>query len=120
MGNIEQDIQIKLRVQLGKGKYFGPGKISLLEAINSAGSISSAAKSIGMSYRKAWKLVSDINKLSKNKIVITNTGGKGIGGAYITTNGSQLIKIYREMEKKTLNNIKKERLKLSKILEYKV
>ncbi len=120
MKNIDKSIQINLRVQLGKGSYFGPGKILLLEAIKNLGSISSAAKNIGMSYRKAWKLVCDINKLGNNKIVLTNTGGKGTGGAIITKKGEELIKIYREMENKTLNNIKKERIKLSKILEYKV
>ena len=65
----------------------GPGKVALLEAIISQGSISSAAKYIGMSYRKAWNLVAEINNAAHKKIILTNTGGKGVGGTKISSEG---------------------------------
>ena len=78
---------VKLKIQIGNSPLFGPGKVLLLEAINDTGSISAGAKKIGMSYRKAWRLTNELNKLSKNKIINTNTGGKGVGGAYLTNFG---------------------------------
>lgn len=110
-----QDKFIKIRVQIGKNFYFGPGKVSLLEAISLTGSISAAAKKIGMSYRKAWRLIKEINDASLNKIVITNTGGKGIGGASISKEGVEFIALYKRIEKKVLLNTKKEKKYLEQI-----
>ena len=53
---------LSIRIDLSSGDRIGPGKIALLEAIRSTGSISAAARSIGMSYRRAWLLVEEINK----------------------------------------------------------
>ena len=91
---------ILIRIQVNDKFYIGPGKISLLEAILDTGSISSAAKKMGMSYRKAWKLIKDINDASLEKIVITSTGGKGTGGAFISTEGQKFINSFRKIEKK--------------------
>lgn len=112
----EKNISLKLKIQLGEHSFFGPGKIYLLETIIKTGSISSAAKEIGMSYRKAWKLVNDLNKLSKKKLVITNTGGKGVGGAKISEYGKLLINLYRRIEKKAFLGIKKEKEEIEKII----
>ena len=79
---------IKIRIQIGKSFYIGPGKVILLENIDTLGSISSAAKKLGMSYKKAWRLVKEINSASPNKIILTNTGGKGTGGAKISIEGN--------------------------------
>ena len=51
-----------IRIDLASGGRIGPGKIALLEAIRSTGSISAAARSIGMSYRRAWLLVEELNR----------------------------------------------------------
>ena len=93
---------LKIKIEINDNLIVGPGKVSLLEAIITKGSISSAAKEMGMSYRKAWKLVKEINDASSTKIIITNTGGKGIGGTKISDDGILFIKAFRNIEKKTL------------------
>ena len=87
-----------------------------METIQETGSISAAARKIGMSYRKAWKLVNDLNLISKEKMVYTSIGGKGHGGTKLTTTGKKFIELYRKMEKKTLITIKNEKYKLEKII----
>lgn len=116
MESSKDSISLKLKIQLGKHSFFGPGKIYLLETIKETGSISSAAKKTGMSYRKAWKLVADLNKLSNKKLVLTYTGGKGIGGAKITEEGLSLISLYRRIEKKAFLGMKKEKVELNKLI----
>ncbi len=92
---------LKIKIEINENFNIGPGKISLLESIISNGSISSAAKEMGMSYRKAWKLIKEINDFSSTKIVITNTGGKGAGGAKISDKGLLFIKAFRNIERKS-------------------
>jgi len=93
---------LKIKIEINDNFIIGPGKVSLLESIITNGSISSAAKKMGMSYRKAWKLVKEINDASSTKIIITNTGGKGIGGTKISDDGLLFIKAFRSIEHKTL------------------
>ncbi len=100
---------IKIRITIDNSPIFGPGKVKLLEAIDSEGSISAGARKIGMSYRRAWILVDAINAHLKNKAVETAPGGKGGGGASITSIGRKVIKLYREMELKASDSIKKEK-----------
>ena len=106
---------IKIRIQVGKNFYFGPGKVLLLQTISLTGSISSAAKEIGMSYKKAWRLIKEINDASSKKIVITNTGGKGAGGAIISEEGLKFISLYKKIENKVILDTKKEKNLLEKI-----
>ncbi|MAI02402.1 MAG: hypothetical protein CMP40_01060 [Rickettsiales bacterium] len=110
---------IKIRIQIGKSFYIGPGKVILLENIDTLGSISSAAKKLGMSYKKAWRLVKEINSASPNKIILTNTGGKGTGGAKISNEGKKFIDSFRNIENKVLIEANKEKKYLYKIFEKK-
>jgi molybdate transport system regulatory protein len=107
---------IKIRIQIGNNFHLGPGKILLLETILEKGSITVAAKELGMSYRKAWNLVKEINEASITKIVKTATGGKGTGGANISKNGIAFIKSFRKIEKIVLIAAKKEKKYLDKII----
>ena len=107
---------IKIRIQIGKNFYLGPGKILLLETIIKKGSITASAKELGMSYRKAWNLVREINEASITKIINTTTGGKGTGGANISKNGIAFIKSFRKIEKIVLIAAKKEKKYLDKII----
>jgi molybdate transport system regulatory protein len=66
---------ISIRIDLESGKRIGPGKIALLEAIQETGSITAAAKSMGMSYRRAWILVDEINRLMREPAVAATQGG---------------------------------------------
>jgi len=110
---------IKIRIQIGKNFYLGPGKILLLETILEKGSITAAATELGMSYRKAWNLIREINEASITKIINTSTGGKGTGGATISKNGLAFIKSFRKIEKIVLLEAKKEKKYLDKIIKEK-
>jgi molybdate transport system regulatory protein len=79
-----------------EGTFLGYGRVVLLERIGEHGSISSAARSMGMSYRKAWLLVDSMNRQSRTPLVVTATGGKGGGGARLTDTGEQAIAVFRK------------------------
>jgi molybdate transport system regulatory protein len=91
-------IRISVRIDLASGKRIGPGKIALLEAIRSTGSISAAARSLGMSYRRAWLLVEEINHALRGPAVTAETGGRRGGGAIITPVGERVVGLYRAIE----------------------
>ena len=79
----------------------GPGKIALLEAIEQTGSITSSAKKLGMSYRRAWLLVDETNRCLVRPAVQTATGGQRGGGTSLTPVGIELIRRYRALEHQT-------------------
>jgi molybdate transport system regulatory protein len=89
---------LSIRIDLASGGRIGPGKIALLEAIRSTGSISAAARSIGMSYRRAWLLVEEINGILREPAVTAETGGSGGGGAVVTPAGERIVSLYRAVE----------------------
>ena len=78
--------------------YLGAGRIELLERIDDCGSITQAAKRIGMSYKTAWDAVEAMNNLADQPLVVRATGGKGGGGTCLTDYGKQVITGYRVME----------------------
>ena len=82
-----------------EGHRLGPGKIALLKAIIETGSISAAAKTMDMSYRRAWALVDELNKMFARPCVESATGGAGGGGATVTEFGKRLISSYCKLEK---------------------
>ena len=89
---------LSLRIQLDPEGRIGPGKIALLEAIRSTGSISAAARSLGMSYRRAWLLVEEINSALREPAVTAEIGGRRGGGAAITDSGARIVDLYRAIE----------------------
>jgi molybdate transport system regulatory protein len=86
-----------LRLDFADGRV-GPGKITLLEAIQREGSISAAARALGMSYRRAWELVAELNETFPVPVVERVTGGSGGGGARLTELGEALLVGFREIE----------------------
>jgi molybdate transport system regulatory protein len=86
----------------------GPGKARLVAAIDATGSISAAARSMGMSYRRAWQLVDALNESFTEPVVLTATGGRRGGGARVTPFGRELVRRYRAMENKASAAIVKE------------
>ena len=88
----------RIRVLFGAAFAIGPGKADLLQAIEQTGSISAAARRMGMSYRRAWLLIDTMNQCFREPVVNTATGGKGGGGARITRFGSTVLRRYRAME----------------------
>lgn len=90
-----------LRLQFGDGIRIGPGKIDLLEAILTTGSISGAGRKLGMSYRRAWLLVDEMNGQFARPVVVASTGGSHGGGAQVTDFGRGLIGTYRAIVART-------------------
>lgn len=95
----------RLRILLGRSIAIGPGKAELLHLIESTGSISAAAREMGMSYRRAWTLVETMNTAFREPVVTAATGGKGGGGAKVTDFGCEALKRYREMEEKAAASV---------------
>jgi molybdate transport system regulatory protein len=93
-------IRLTLRVDFGSDRALGPGKVKLLETIGKTGSITQAGRALGMSYRRAWLLVDDLNHSFREAVVIKKPGGVQGGGATLTKFGRELIAKYRAIETK--------------------
>jgi molybdate transport system regulatory protein len=91
-------VRLTLRVDFGTDRAIGPGKVLLLEAIRDTGSISQAGRSLGMSYRRAWLLVDDMNRCFREPVVMAQPGGAQGGGAALTTFGQKVVQKYRAIE----------------------
>jgi len=97
------EAKIRLKVQLG-GTSIGPGKIKLLETVEREGSISSAARAMGMAYRRAWHLLNTLQETFDQPVLTTEMGGKAKGGATLTPFGKELVKHYRMAEEQADKN----------------
>jgi len=91
---------LTLRVLAGKTAAIGPGKAELVERVAATGSISAAARAMGMSYRRAWQLVEALNHDFREPVVTTAIGGTRGGGARVTPFGERLVRQFRAMESK--------------------
>jgi molybdate transport system regulatory protein len=89
---------IRVRIDLSPDSALGPGKIALLEHIEATGSLSQAARELGMSYRRAWLLLDDVNRMFTEPATTASVGGSGGGGAQLTDLGCAIVKAYREIE----------------------
>ncbi len=105
-----------MRVTAGDVIAVGPGKIALLEALAETRSITAAAKSLGMSYRRAWMLIDEVNRALKSPAVASATGGQNGGGSELTDTGRQLIALYRGIEAEALKTCQADVRKLLKLL----
>lgn len=96
------DYKIKSRIwiEVGDKVVIGQGRVRLLQEIEALGSLSKAAKSLGMSYKKAWNLVDSVNKSAKEAVVITSVGGQKGGGTRVTPYGQGLIRAFEQLNKK--------------------
>jgi molybdate transport system regulatory protein len=112
------DIGLSIRLDLTDRDSIGPGKIALLEAIRVQGSISAAARHLGMSYRRAWLLVEQINKALSEPAVTAATGGTSGGGAALTPVGEQVIELYHAIEKRTRSSANNEFRALGKLTRH--
>jgi molybdate transport system regulatory protein len=92
---------IRFRVDLGPQLAIGPGKIALLESIDTTGSLSEAARALGMSYRRAWQLLDSLNASLRAPVTLAQKGGAHGGGSRLTTFGRQLIRVYRAFDAET-------------------
>jgi len=90
---------VRFRIDFAEHSSVGPGKIGLLEAIRDTGSLSQGARTIGMSYRRAWQLIESLKQSFREPVTVASTGGKDGGGMLVTVFGDALIKEYRELER---------------------
>jgi molybdate transport system regulatory protein len=90
--------RLTLRVDFGSRRSIGPGKIRLLEEVARTGSISEAGRKLGMSYRRAWLLIDDMNRCFNQAVVSAKPGGSQGGGTSLTKFGAELIQRYRAIE----------------------
>jgi len=107
---------LTLRILSEKHPAMGPGKARLVATIDATGSISGAARAMGMSYRRAWQLVEALNESFSQPVVLTATGGRRGGGAVVTATGKRLVKLYRAMESKASSAISSDLRRFSKHL----
>lgn len=86
-----------IKIYFGDRGQLGPGKIRLLQGIDEHRSISAAARAMGMSYRRAWVLVDQMNQTFGAPVAATHTGGSRRGGAELTALGVQVLALYRDL-----------------------
>lgn len=96
----EEGPRLRLRIEFAGAHTLGPGKIQLLEAMQESGSISAAARSMGMSYRHAWEMLDDVNRCFGGRVFETESGGRAGGGARVTDFGRELIARYHALRDK--------------------
>jgi len=106
----------KIRVLVGAVVAVGPGRANLLEAIGRRGSISAAARELGMSYRRAWLLVDAVNRAFRRPLVERAAGGRGGGGARLTAHGAEVLALYRRIETKAARSVRPELARLARQL----
>jgi molybdate transport system regulatory protein len=92
---------LRLRLKVNDLVLLGPGKADLLDAIDRTGSISAAARAMGMSYRRAWLLLDEVSRHLDQPVVDASFGGKGGGGARLTAFGRSVRDCYRRMQART-------------------
>jgi len=99
---------LSVRIDLDAEGRIGPGKIQLLEKIREFGSISAAGRAMDMSYKRAWDLVDEINRICRQAAVERQTGGRNGGGAMLTPFGISLVARYRKIERDAASAVRKE------------
>jgi len=99
---------VRPRIYIENDINIGPGKIDLLREVNAMRSISAAARSLGLPYKRAWLLIDTLNRGFGRPVIETAAGGKGGGGATLTPLGQQLIKRYDALEARINESANKE------------
>ena len=88
---------MRVSIVFESGARIGPGKTKLLESIRDTGSISAAARKMGMSYKRAWLLLDSMNQAFTEAMVRAPPGGSGGGGATLTPFGAELLERYQRI-----------------------
>jgi len=118
MNQSQIEIRPRLRVMAGREIALGPGKMELLEALRQTGSISRAAREMGMSYMRAWTLIRTMNRCFQKPVVVSTHGGAhGGGGAQLTATGRKVLALYKRMNAKCLNAVAAEASQLESLLK---
>ncbi len=116
MQRAKPQLRLRMRVTVDDTIAIGPGKIALLEALDETRSITAAAKTLGMSYRRAWTLIDELNRSLRQPAVISAAGGTQGGGSELSESGRQLLELYRGIEAQAQAACKTEIQRLLKLL----
>jgi molybdate transport system regulatory protein len=108
--------RLTIRLDFDESRRLGPGKIALLESIGESGSISAAGRAHAMSYRKAWLLVEEMNRMFAKPLVAARPGGAKGGGAELTAAGVKVVALYRAAERKMRMGAKAEIARMERAL----
>ena len=107
--------RLKIRVEFAGDHALGPGKVRLLELIAREGSIRRAALAMGMSYRRAWLLLHELEAMMGRSVIAPETGGVRGGGSTLTELGHDIIRCYRAIEKHAARSSGAELRKLTRM-----
>jgi molybdate transport system regulatory protein len=105
----KKEIRVRCWVNIDGEKFFGPGPAELLQLINETGSISKAAREMGMSYKKAWDIIDNMNTRGQKPFVISHKGGQKGGGAELTETGKKVLVAYDSLSKKIREIVTKDK-----------
>jgi molybdate transport system regulatory protein len=97
-GSGRPEVRFRMRIIQNDVIALGPGQVSLLEAVREHGSISAAARSMNMSYRRAWLLMDELNRALASPATVSEHGGQSGGGSTLTPVGEEIIRLYRGIE----------------------
>ena len=92
-------LKLRLQVMSAETGAMGPGKAALLEAIQGHGSISGAGRALGISYKRCWALVDEMNRCWRRPLVLTARGGRA-QGARLTDEGRLVLEAFRALEQR--------------------
>jgi molybdate transport system regulatory protein len=98
MSGKRHELRPRFRVMSNETIALGPGKIDLLRLVAETGSISEAARKMGMSYMRAWTLVRTMNRCFTSDLILPARGGKTGGGAHLSPLGRRILELYTEIE----------------------
>ena len=99
--NTAMNLHINGRIWLeAEERFFGRGRMELLQGIQRTGSINQAAKGMNMSYKRAWELVHSMNSQATSPLVTTQTGGERGGGAIVTEEGVKYLTYYQGLQER--------------------
>jgi len=115
--NTDIDVRFRLRVARGSIVAIGPGKVALLAAIRDEGSISAAARRLGMSYRRAWLLIDELNRSLVAPATHSGQGGQHGGGSALTPVGERVLALYREIDERAAAAAAKQIAELTALLD---
>ena len=109
---------LRFRLVFDTDRAIGPGKVDLLEAIAATGSIAAAARTMGMSYKRAWQLIDELNRSFAAPLVATSKGGERGGGAALTPMGEKVLIAYRTIERKAQKTLAPELKALARLSKH--
>ena len=108
-------IKSRIWIEFEDKVLLGEGRVQLLKAIEQTGSLSKAAKSLNMSYKRAWDLIDSVNKSAKNPVTVSSKGGKGGGGAKLTPYGRFLVNAFETINKNCWAFLEKQLIKIEEL-----